>query len=129
MGALNVILLVLFVIVCVLLVLLVLVQDDEKGGMGGLLGGSSTAAFGAHSATVLTKATRVLVIAFMVLAFALAFLNKKTDSATELKKMSEAASEQIVEETEAVSAEKGDWWKSENNAEEATTEAAAPAAN
>ena len=64
MGAIGVILLVAFVIVCVLLVLLVLVQDENRGGMGGLLGGGQSIAFGAHSATVLTKATVVLTILF-----------------------------------------------------------------
>ena len=57
MNTIGVILLVAFVIVCVLLVLLVLVQDDGQNGMGGLLGGRGTAAFGSHSASVLTKAT------------------------------------------------------------------------
>lgn len=77
MGTLGIILLVAFIIVCVLLVLLVLVQDDGQNGMGGLLGGRGTAAFGSHSASVLTKATAVFVILFFVLAFSLALLNKK----------------------------------------------------
>ena len=59
MGTLGVVLLVAFVIVCVLLVLLVSVQDDGENGMGGLMGGRGTAAFGANSATILTKTTFV----------------------------------------------------------------------
>jgi preprotein translocase subunit SecG len=54
MSTIGIILLVAFVIVCILLVLLVLVQNEE-GGMGGLLSGAGTAAFGSHSAGVLTK--------------------------------------------------------------------------
>lgn len=111
MTALNVILLVVFIIVCVLLVLLVLVQDDEKGGMGGLLGGSSTVAFGGHSASVLTKATRVFVFLFMILAFGLAFMNKKSGTAKEADRIAaeaETAVEETVEKTEEKAA---DWWK------------------
>ena len=65
----NVLLTVAFVIVCVLLILLVLVQDDGQNGMGGIFGGRGTQAFGSHSASILTKTTRVLVILFFVLAF------------------------------------------------------------
>ena len=54
MGTIGVVLLVFFVIVCLLLVLLVAIQDDGENGMG-LLGGRGTAAFGSHSANVLTK--------------------------------------------------------------------------
>lgn len=75
----NTILTIAFVIVCVLLILLVLVQDDGQNGMGGLFGGRGTAAFGSHSATVLTKATRVLAILFFALSIGLALVNR-TDS-------------------------------------------------
>ncbi|MGP1459378.1 MAG: preprotein translocase subunit SecG [Treponema sp.] len=78
MGVVGIILLVAFVVVCVLLVLLVLVQDDGNNGMGGILGGRGTAAFGSHSAGVLTKATAVFVALFFAVAFILAVLNKKT---------------------------------------------------
>lgn len=77
MGAIKVILLVAFVIICILLILLVLVQNDESGGMGGLLSGSGTAAFGSHSASVINKATFVLVALFMLTAFFIARLNRK----------------------------------------------------
>ncbi|MCH5283364.1 MAG: preprotein translocase subunit SecG [Treponema sp.] len=77
MGAIKVILMVAFVIVCVLLVLLVLIQNDEGGGLGGLMNGSGSAAFGSHSASVINKATFVLVALFIVTAFFIARLNKK----------------------------------------------------
>ncbi|MCQ2611750.1 MAG: preprotein translocase subunit SecG [Treponema sp.] len=76
MEALKVVLIVAFAIVSVLAVLLVLIQNDEQGGMGGLMGGAGTAAFGSRSASVVNKATFVLVILFFVLAFAIARLNK-----------------------------------------------------
>lgn len=77
MGTVGVVLLVAFVIVCALLVLLVLVQDDGSSGMGGLLGGRGTAAFGSHSASVLTRATFTLVVLFFALALSLALLNRR----------------------------------------------------
>lgn len=78
MSAVRIILLIGFIFICLLLVLLVLVQDDGQSGMGGLLGGRGTAAFGSHSANVLTRATFVLVVLFFLLALFLALLNKKS---------------------------------------------------
>ncbi|MCR5435996.1 MAG: preprotein translocase subunit SecG [Treponema sp.] len=77
MGVIAKVLLVVFIIVCVLLVLLVAIQDDGENGMGGLLGGRGTAAFGSHSASVLTKTTFVLVVLFFGLAVSLAVINKQ----------------------------------------------------
>ena len=113
MSTVGLILLIAFVVVCVLLILLVLVQDDGKNGMGGLLGGRGTAAFGSHSASVLTKATTVFVVLFFVLAFSLALLNKKPSNpdldatAVETSVVSEeaAATEQTSQEN---------WWGGEN---------------
>ena len=75
MGVVGTILLVAFVIVCVLLVLMVLVQNEDSNGMGSPFGGQS-AAFGSHSASVLTKTTGVFVALFLVLVFSLALINK-----------------------------------------------------
>ena len=108
MGAIGVVLLVAFVIVCILLVLLVIVQDDGENGMGGLLGGRSTAAFGSHSGSVLTKTTFVLVVLFFALTVALAFINKKPKIAKDLVEPV-AVTETQSEETEA--AEKSEWWE------------------
>lgn len=93
----NVLLTVAFVIVSVLLILLVLVQDDGQNGMGGIFGGRGTQAFGSHSASILTKTTRVLVILFFVLALVLAFLSKgeKVKTADEI-----AESVQPIEQSE-----------------------------
>ena len=118
MGTLGVVLLVAFVIVCILLVLLVLVQDSGENGMGGLLGGRSTAAFGSHSASVLSKATFVLVILFFVLVLGLALVNKKP--AVEKDLMEGTAVETTTEAAEESTNE--NWWVEEETAE--TTETA-----
>ena len=79
MGIVRTVLLVAFVIVCVLLVLLVLIQREDSNGMGGVFGGGQSAAFGSHSASVLTKTTGVLVALFFIFAFSLALVNKGRD--------------------------------------------------
>ncbi len=110
MGTIGVVLLVVFVIVCLLLVLLVSIQDDGENGMG-LLGGRGTAAFGSHSASVLTKTTFVLVFLFFALALGLALLNKKPKVENDLMptavESSEAASESSTSE----------WWAESESAE------------
>lgn len=121
MGAIGVVLLVAFVIVCVLAILLVLVQDQDNSGMGGMFGGGNSAAFGSHSATVLTKTTGVLVALFFIFALALAFINKKSSSSTD--ELNKAAVEtNSISNTENKT---GDWWKDEAKApvqEEVKTE-------
>ena len=79
MGIVRTVLLVAFVIVCVLLVLLVLIQREDSNGMGGVFGGGQSAAFGSHSASVLTKTTGVLAALFFIFAFSLALVNKGRD--------------------------------------------------
>ena len=116
MGAIGVVLLVAFIIVCVLLILLVSVQDNENG-MGGVFGGRGTAAFGSHSASVLTKATAVFVVLFFVLAFGLALVNKKPSIEKDLI-VDEATAPEEVSTPETT--ESADWW-----AESETTDAAA----
>lgn len=80
MGVVKTILFVAFIIISVVLVLMVLVQNEDNNGMGGVFGGGNSAAFGSHSASVLTKATAVFVTLFFVIAFALAFINKPLGS-------------------------------------------------
>ena len=111
MGTIGVVLLVFFVIVCLLLVLLVSIQDDGENGMG-LLGGRGTAAFGSHSASVLTKTTFVLVFLFFALSFALAMVNKKPKLDKDLVPAT------AVESTEtATEAAASDWWAESESAE------------
>ena len=110
MGAIGIVLLVAFVIVCVFLILLIVIQDDGENGMGGLLGGRGTAAFGSHSASVLTKATAVFVVLFIVLALGLALINKKPSLAKDLAPAESTA----TETTTTDSTTSGDWWTSES---------------
>ncbi|MCR4741625.1 MAG: preprotein translocase subunit SecG [Treponema sp.] len=111
MSAIGIVLLVFFIIVCVLLVLLVAIQDDGENGMGGLLGGRGTAAFGSHSASVLTKTTFVLVILFFVLALGLALVNKKG-------KVAEDIADPTSVEAEAEEEKSTEWWSEAETTEE-----------
>jgi preprotein translocase subunit SecG len=79
MGFLIGTVLVFFVIACFFLILLVLVQAGKGGGLGGMMGGASQTAFGSSSADVLTKATRVIAISFIVLSLLLSFLFAKKE--------------------------------------------------
>ena len=64
---------VLYVVSCLLLLLVVLLQQGKGGDMANAFGGGgSQAAFGARAgATVLTKATSILGVLFMIGAIAL----------------------------------------------------------
>lgn len=110
MGAIGVVLLVAFIVVCVLLILLVSIQDDGENGMGGLFGGRGSAAFGSHSASVLTKATAVFVTLFFVLAFGLALVNKKPSIEKDLVVDETAAEATAEESTAATESDSADWW-------------------
>ena len=110
MGTIGVVLLVFFVIVCLLLVLLVSIQDDGENGMG-LLGGRGTAAFGSHSASVLTKTTFVLVFLFFALSLGLALVNKKPKFDKDLVPVATEATENAAETTA------GEWWAESESAE------------
>lgn len=116
------VLLVAFVIICVFLVLLVLVQDQDNSGMGGLLGGGNSAAFGSHSASVLTKATVLFVILFFIVTFAIAkILPNKSDSIdADLRAAAEESGVIIEDSDEALRPSEGKWW--DESAETAPTE-------
>lgn len=112
MSIIGVILLVTFVIVCFLIIALVLLQSEEGDGLGGLFSGGSNSAFGSRSASVVTKATYVVVTLFFITAFFLAFINKtpgdKGIEAAALSEQGDAATE---------------WWNADAN----TTETTVPA--
>ena len=110
MGTIGLVLLVVFIIVSVLLVLLVSIQDDGENGMG-LLGGRGTAAFGSHSASVLTKTTFVLVFLFFALSLGLALVNKKPKAPTDLVPVAAEATEDATESAAA------EWWAESESAE------------
>ncbi len=106
MNVVRTILLVAFIIVCILGILLVLVQNEDNNGMGGVFGGGQSAAFGSHSASVLSKTTAVLVGLFFVLAFGLALVNK---SSTKRVDLSAAALEQSADSTDTGATAAGNW--------------------
>ena len=67
-----------FVVVCVVLLLVVLMQQGKGDMAAAFGGGSSQSAFGARSgATVLSKATWVLAVLFMLGALALAIMGER----------------------------------------------------
>ena len=107
--------------------LLVLVQDQDNSGMGGLLGGGNSTAFGSHSASVLTKATVVLVVLFFVVTFAIAkFLPTKTDStASDMQAAAEATGAALDDSVALPKEGDGKWWSDSDasaSSETATTE-------
>ena len=72
----------LYVLVCLMLSLVILLQQGRGGDIASAFGGSSSqAAFGARTgATVLTKATAVAAILFMVFALSLAIIGQRGTS-------------------------------------------------
>jgi len=92
MGFLISFLTVLFIILCVLLIIIILLQSNKSAGMG-ILGGSSQSAFGSSTASVITKATSVMVFLFMLGSLGLAALESYRSSAFEKKIMSDDKSE------------------------------------
>ncbi len=80
MAVLSIILLVLFVLVSLFLIFLVSIQSEDNSGLGGIFGGSSDSAFGGRSNRVMNKITAYTVAAFVILAIAVAFVNKSSDS-------------------------------------------------
>ena len=68
-----------YVLACLLLLLVVLLQQGKGGGMASAFGGGgSQTAFGARAgATVLTRATTVLGVLFMIGALMLAIIGQR----------------------------------------------------
>jgi preprotein translocase subunit SecG len=69
----------LYVLVCLMLSLVILLQQGRGGDIANAFGGSSSqAAFGARSgATLLTKATSVAAVLFMLFALTLSVLGQR----------------------------------------------------
>ncbi len=59
-----------------------MLQDEQGEGFGGLFGGGGATPFGATTGNVLTKATAILGVLFMVssLAVAMAYKSGETDN-------------------------------------------------
>ena len=79
---LHMVLSVLYVLICFLLLMVVLVQQGKGGDMASAFGGGgSQTAFGARGgATVLTKATTVLGVLFMIGAIVLGVMGQRGPS-------------------------------------------------
>ena len=80
MAIVSILVLVIFVVSALLLMAVVLIQDDQGGGIGAMFGGGSGTPFGARTGNVLTRATTVLAVIFLVAAFALAWMNRTPDA-------------------------------------------------
>ena len=109
MSILGIILLVLFCIIALLLIFLVAIQGENSVGLGGIFGGSSESAFGSNTSSVLTRATTIITIAFMVLSLVVAVVNKSSDeellAAQSAAEASAVESTSWVDETEPAAAE------------------------
>ena len=71
----------LFVLVCLILMVVVLLQSSKGGGLAGAFGGggSDTSVLGGRgAATLLSKVTVYLAVAFMVLSLLLAILSSRS---------------------------------------------------
>ena len=75
MGILSVLLLSVFGISAILLVVIILMQDEQSDGLGGIFGGGSSNQVGNRQGNILTKTTTVLGVIFLLVAFAVAWLN------------------------------------------------------
>ena len=71
-----------YVLVCLLLMLVILLQQGKGGDIANAFGGgSSQAAFGARAgATVLTRATTILGVLFMIGAIVVGIMGRHADS-------------------------------------------------
>jgi preprotein translocase subunit SecG len=71
-----------YVLVCLMLSLVILLQQGRGGDIASAFGGSSSqAAFGARSgATLLTKATSIAAVLFMLFALTLSILGQRSTS-------------------------------------------------
>src|SRR5580698_7342080 len=75
------------IFVCAFLMLVVLLQQGKGGGMGAAFGGGATAqVFGGRGAgNILTRATAVCAVTFMVTSVSLAYLSSSGDRALKAK--------------------------------------------
>lgn len=123
MAILSGFLLVIFVISAVILIIIVLMQDEQGEGLGGIFGGGSAAPVGNRSGNILTRATTVIAVVFLVSVVGYAYLNR-TPEATNI----EAAARQLEGETTGTL----EWWKTDATvaapqASSADSQPAAPA--
>jgi preprotein translocase subunit SecG len=86
MSILTGVLLTVFGISAVLLVILILLQDEQSEGLGGIFGGGASNQVGNRKGNILTKTTTFLGAIFIVVAFAVAWINHNTNDASGIEK-------------------------------------------
>jgi preprotein translocase subunit SecG len=120
MGILTGALLIVFGISAVLLVIIILMQDEQSEGLGGIFGGGASNQVGNRKGNILTKTTTFLGIIFIVVAFAVAWLNHNTNDASGIEKaaLSKQGSTAGVE-----------WWNTTGTAPAASDTAPAASAS
>lgn len=104
MGVLSVLLLSVFGISAILLVVIILMQDEQSDGLGGIFGGGSSNQVGNRQGNILTKATTVLGVIFLVVAFGVAWLNHN-DMGNLLKAAANSTKQETVKAVE--------WWNAD----------------
>jgi len=102
MAILSGFLLVTFIISAIFLVIIVLMQDEQGEGLGGIFGGGGAAPVGNRSGNILTKATSIVAVIFLVSVAGYAYINRIPESAN-----IEAAARQLEGEDAGVL----QWWK------------------
>ena len=120
MGILSVVLLSVFGISAVLLVIIILLQDEQSEGLGGIFGGGSSNQVGNRQGNILTKATTVLGVLFLLIAFLVAWMSHTGSAASGIEKAAQA------KKSASASVE---WWKkdaTDSNAAGATATTVAP---
>lgn len=118
MAILSVLLLVTFIISAILLVIIVLMQDEQGEGLGGIFGGGGAAPVGNRSGNILTRATTVIAVIFLVSVAGYAYVNRIPESAN-----IEAAARQLEGEEAGVY----QWWNVDEPVESTPESDAAPA--
>ncbi len=93
MGIVGTLFLVIFAIASILIVALVMLQDEQGEGFGGLFGGGGAGPVTNAGGNVLTRATAILGVLFMVssLAVAMAYKTGETDNVIGESRQAEGA--------------------------------------
>lgn len=109
--------LIIHVIACLVLVFVILLQAGRGGGISGIFGGAAAqAVFGTKAATVLTRATAVCAVTFLLTSLSLAIITAKRSESI----MEKAAIKTVAPQTVEVPLKKSD-------TEQTQTQTSAPA--
>ena len=106
MAILSGFLLVTFILSAVLLIIIVMLQEEGGEGLGGIFGGGGAAPVGNRQGNILTRATTILAVVFLVSLFGYAWINRTPESAN----VEAAAREQEAEQQGILN-----WWETEES--------------